>query len=480
MTGLPTSGARESAAGPEQERPTAHYVLILVVVLLLAESTVFSVVGFFNTLPFMSPPFEVRQLPWVLTSTLLVGAALQPLSGKLSDLFGRRRVLLVCAGTFLIGSLLAALTTSFPLLMAARVLQASAVALPGVNYAFVRDFLPRRMIPVAIGMLSTGIGVSNLTAPLISGYLLARFDYHAVFWFCFVYMALLAPVVYLVVPANERRRREGRVDYAGSALLTVGLGTLLLALTQGAEFGWTSPRLVVPAVLAVAVLVVFVVVELRTGAPMLDLRSLSGPALRHTMLIGWFGGVALTGWIILVPRLLAAPAGAGFGLSASEIALITLPTGVFGILFGPLGGYWARRNSPRTVAVASSVLVTVAAGLMAFTHDRLWQFIVFGALLGAGQGLCYAACPNLMIDAVPARETGVNGGVLAAVTAIAAAVMPVVFSVVLDQHGAGARVDAGRYSAAFLLLTVSGVVALVLALRMRHGRAPSRGGAPGH
>lgn len=477
MTGLPVGDGRELVlSDARDERTTARCILILVVVLLLAESTVFSVVGFFNVLPFMSPPFSAHQLPWVLTSTLLVGAALQPLSGKLSDVFGRRRVLLVCAASFLAGSLLAAVTTSFPLLIAARVLQASAVAMPGVNYAFIREFLPRRMVPVAIGTLSTGIGVSNLTAPLISGYLVSRFDYHAVFWFCFCYMALVAPAVWFLVPVTGRRGRERRrVDYFGSVLLTGSLGALLFALTQGGESGWSSPGALVAGLLAIVLFGGFVLVESRASVPMVDLRLLAGPALRDTLLIGWFGGVALTGWIILVPQLLADRSEGGFGLSATWIALVTLPAGLMGVLSGPLGGYWARRSSPRVVALGSGLTVAVASGLMAVTHDALWQFVVFGALLGVGQGLYYAAGPNLMIDAVPEAETGVNGGILAAVTAIAASVMPVVFSVVLES-GSGA-VRAGRYTVAFFLLTASAVVALGLAWHMRHGRAPSRGGA---
>jgi MFS family permease len=467
----------------QKERSTAHYVLVTVAVMLMMEATVFSAVMFTNILHNMIPPFTPGQLPWIVTVTFLVGSALQPLAGKLSDVFGYKRLFLAAVLLFLIGSLIGALTSTFPMMMVARVLQASVVALPGVNYAFFREYLPKRMVPIVIGLSATGIGVAVAIGPIISGALVGSFSYHSVFWFCSLYMLVLAPIVYFCVPDVGRRTRH-RIDVAGAAVLTLGIGMLLFGFTQGSSEGWTSVATLLPFAIAVLSFVGFVALENRLLEPLIDIKLLASPALRTSLLIALFASVPASASGFLIPQMLESHAGGGvtygMGLSSFHAGLFGLFTGVVTIICGPLGGYLCRRYSPRLVVLLCSVIGVAASVIIAFAHSNLWEYAISMMLFGIASGFYYAGTVNLVIEAVPPRLTGVSGGLQATTSALTAGAVPVLATVVLALYVAGGTSPAyaGRgYTYVFLGVAVFGAIGVVLSLSMRHGRAQATGGA---
>lgn len=468
---------------PRQPRSTAHYVLVTVAVMLMMEATVFSALMFTNILHTMIPPFTPGQLPWIVTITFLVGSSLQPLAGKLSDVFGYKRLFLAAILLFLIGSLLGALTSSFLMIMVARVLQSSVIALPGVNYAFFREYLPRRMVPIVIGLSATGIGLAVAVGPIISGALVGSFSYHSVFWFCALYILVLAPIIYFGVPDVGRRSRH-RIDVWGAVLLTVGIGMLLFGFTQGSTDGWTSAGTLLPFAIAVLCLVGFVVLENRLLEPMIDMKLLASPALRTTLLIALFASFPTSASGFLIPQMLESQSGGGvtYGMNMSSFhaGLFGLFTGVLTIACGPLGGYLCRRYSPRLVVLLCSVIGIAAAVVVALAHTHLWEYAISMMLFGIASGFYYAGTVNLVIEAVPQRLTGVSGGLQATTSALTSGIAPVLATVVLALYvmgGAGHAYAAKGYTYVFLGAAVLGLIAVVLTVFMRHGRAQATGGA---
>ncbi|HVV12644.1 MFS transporter [Amycolatopsis sp.] len=487
-TPLPTEDPGAPAIGGPR-RSTGYYVLLIVVVLLMAETTVHGAILLYSALPYMYPAFTSAQLPWIITVTLLVAGAMQPLIGKLADVFGRKRLLLTVAVLYIAGSVLGAVAGNFQLMLVARILQAAAVALPGVIYSFFRDYLPRRMVPISVGLVSTNIGVSAIVAPFIAGGLLSGFGtYRAIFWFCAIYMAVVAPIVYFVIPEIRQARKSGprqRVDFLGSAMFTVGAGLILFGISDASTAGWTSTTVLLSLVLGVALLVAFGFAEYRIKQPMIDMRLLGGHALRTTLLVSLFAGVMSTAWGYVVPQLLETHAHPGidygFGLSATEVGVVTLANGILSMACGPLGGYLTKRTSPRFVMLLCCLSGIVAAVLTALWHSELWHFVVFGLIMGISSGFYYASGPNLVIEAVPSRVTGVSTGMQAFTSAFGGSAMPVVIAAVLAANvleGGKEPVYASHgYTAVFLILAAAGVVALVMTSFMRHGRQPATGGA---
>jgi MFS family permease len=454
------------------------------VVLFFSEATTLTAVIFYNALRFM--PFTPAELPWIASISLLIAAAFQPLAGKLADVFGFRRVILAVALLFIAGSLLGALTSSFVLIMVARVLQAGIIAMPGAVYAFMRGFFPKRMVPVLIGMNMTGIGIGGALGPLLSGVLISAFSYHSLFWFCLIYMAIVAPATLLVVPKGARRARTG-IDLPGSLLLTAGVGALLLAFTEGPERGWGSPLVLVLFAVTVVGLAAFVLRELRARAPMIDMRLLAHHALRNSLLVSLFTAIPIAAWQYLYPDLLspvrAAGTNYGFGLTALQIGLFNLPFGLVSAVTGPTGGALCKRFSPRIIMMWSAGLGVVATVGVAFAHSQLWQIMLWEVIMGAVFGFYYAAGPNLVIEAVPERLTGVSTGLQAVTSSLMNSVMTVVAGSILLANVL--RVDPAThlpvysnhgYTYVYLLLAVGSAVGFLIAARMRHGRQAAAGG----
>ncbi|MCP9948237.1 MFS transporter [Actinomadura madurae] len=474
------------AAAPP--RSTAHYVFILVIVLLMAETTTYGATAFVTVLPHMIPPFTPAQLPWVFSVTLLVAAAIQPLMGKLADVFGRKRILMVVAVVFIVGSLVGALTTSFALIMVARVLQASAVALPGVIYSFFREYMPPRMVPVAVGMGSTATGVAILASPLLAGALLSVGDYHGIFWFCAAYMLVFGSLVAIFVPSTRptgERSSLRQVDLKGSLLLTLGALSLLIGITQGGSKGWGTTVALLPIVIAVVLLVGFLITESRVREPMIPLQLLRTSGLSRAMVLAFLGQVPLL-WTYMVSQMLQTKSTPGadyaFGLSASKVGVVIVGWGLMSMVFGPLSGYLTRRISPRRVMIMCLGVSSTTSLLTALFHDKLWYFVVFAIIGGIAGGSYYGGLNNLIIESVPGNMTGVATGFGAFCSAFTSSAIPVIMGAILSSHvlsHSGHKpvyTDAG-YTIVFLLFAACALVGLVIAIRMRYGRALATGGA---
>jgi MFS family permease len=476
------------SSAPPQERSTAHYVVVLVIALLMADTGAYAATLFAPLLPHMAQFYTPAELPWVLTITLLVQTALLPLMGKLSDVFGRKRLLLAIAVIFVIGSAIGAVTTSFAWLMVARILQGPAPAMAGVIYAFFREYFPRRMVPIAIGSFSTTAGVSIIFGTLISGGLLAAFgSYHAVFWFLGIYMAVIGSLFYFLVPdrAPETAARRRRIDVRGAGLLTIGTFLILLGISQGSDSGWTSTGSILPLCLGFALLIGFVAAEYQTREPMIDMRLIAGSALRMVLPIGFFASVAGFTWVYAVPQMLETPtaagAGYGFGLSVTLVGAVTLPFGVVGITSGPFGGWLCRRASPRLVMLLCCISGALGFALLAAAHSQLWEYVLVAGFAGISNGFLFAAAVNLVIDAVPDRQTGVNAGLMVATTSFASSIMPVIVAAILSANvlrasAAGVVYTSDGWSYVFILTAVLSLVALIMTFFMKYGRTAATGG----
>ena len=212
---------------------------------------------------------------WAVTANLLAAAATTPLIGRLADLYSKRRVLLMVLTVVLAGSLLAALTSSLPLLIVARVLQGASFSLYPVGVSILREELAPDRLMRAMAVLSGTLGFGGGMGLVVTGLLMrGAAGYHRVFWLTTAFTVLVIVVVLLVIPARPRTS-AGTVDWAGAVGLGVGLSAVLLAITQGSSWGWLSARTLVSAVIGVAVLGIWWWWERRSAQPLVSAAMLS-------------------------------------------------------------------------------------------------------------------------------------------------------------------------------------------------------------
>ncbi|MER7687214.1 MFS transporter [Streptomyces sp. NPDC097610] len=458
-----------------------HYVLVIVLVEIVVETATLALSMVYPALPLMAGALRSTHIAWAITIMMVVSGALYPLGGRLADRLGERRLLAVLVGGFAVGSLICALSGSFALMLVGRALQSSAALLPPVAWALFRAILPPRLVPIAVGAVSTGFGVGLVAGPMLSGVLVDHFGYRGPFWFMFGYAVVAALIAVPLLPATPPRY-QGRLDLFGASLLAIGMGALLLAVGEGGTWGWRSAGSLAAFSVSGSALLAFVLVERRVREPLLDLGLLHSPAFGLTMLVVCIGAAPVSIFPYAVPQMLESPAAAGadyaFGLSLLQAGLVTLPQGVTAMAAGPLGGWLARSRSPRVVMVAGLLTAAVSMALLALMHRHLYEYALFGAVEGIGFGFYFSATSNLVIAATPRSSMGVASGMAFTAQSVAGAVYTTVAGTVLARHVLPADTrtvlfTGHGYTLVFWIAGGCSVVAAVAAFLMRHGRQPA-------
>lgn len=226
-----------------------------------------------------------RQLYAIRTSATL-------LLGKMSDIWGKKRIFLLCGIFFVVGCLIDSVTDDWTWFLIGRSLQAFAIASQMIAYGLIRDLLPRRLVPVGLGITAAGLGFSSVLAPVLGGYMVDHFDWRAIFWFLGGFVAVMTPIVMLVVPETRVRVRD-RIDPVGAVLLASGTALVLLYLDKGQDWGWGDPTSWAWLVVGLLLLATFVIVETRIARPLMDIKLMLSPRGGLVLLMTLFGSAML-------------------------------------------------------------------------------------------------------------------------------------------------------------------------------------------
>ncbi|MFF3494497.1 MFS transporter [Streptomyces sp. NPDC002795] len=467
--------------------PKRHVFTVLVLIILFSEIATFELIMVYPALPDMAEELGTLHIAWTASILTLAGATVQPLVGKAADKWGKKNVVVWLGVVFILGSVVCALATSFPMMLVGRSLQGCLVGIVTLSYSLVRDIMPRDFVPIALGTVVTGIGMSALFGPFLAGWLIDSFGYHGVFWFLALYVAVLMPVYAALVPESDIRV-DRPIDYLGTVLMGPGIAVLLLGVTQGTEWGWTSGLTLACLIAGVAMLAAFVWWERVCRHPLIDMRVLFGRKFGATILAVVCVSYMMNANALIGPTLFRTPDNVpgisyGAGLTALEYALWTCPLGIAAMVVGPLGGYLSKKAGARNVLIAAALLFLAGMyfGSQMFTVQ--WQVGLMALTIGCGNGFLHSSNANLLQDALPASQSGVGNSIGGMSTLLTAAIATAVTGTVMSQHVL--RVDPKTHSVlyadsaltnAYGWAAAVGAVGLLIALFMKHGRAPAQGG----
>ncbi|MET9489719.1 MFS transporter [Nocardia sp. NPDC006630] len=237
-------------------------------------------------------PSEGANINWAIIVFGVIGAAVSPLIGKLSDIYGKKKLFLVCGVLFLIGTVICAVTSNWGLFLLGRGLEATAIATTVVSYGLIRDLMPRKLVPVGLGIASTGLGISALIGPLVGGYITDHYSWRGMFWFLFVFTLIMIPLLILVVP-ESRLRTPQRLDVLGVVLLGAGATLTLIYLDKGQDWGWLRPATLAWLIGGLVLLALFPIVEMRARQPIMDMKLLFTPRVSVVLFIALLGSLMI-------------------------------------------------------------------------------------------------------------------------------------------------------------------------------------------
>ncbi|MEW2131047.1 MFS transporter [Streptomyces sp. NPDC005435] len=435
-------------------------------------------------LPDLRREFDVSTtaVSWVLSAFLLTASVATALLGRVGDMFGKRRVLVASLTVFAAGTLLAALSDSLGLLIAARAVQGVGSAAFPLAFGIVRDQFPRERVPVAIGLISSTFGIGFGVGLVIPGPIVDALDWHWIFWLGLVVIVLgiLAVVAFV---EESPVRSPGRIDWAGVALLSAGVVALLLAISQGKTWGWASAGVIGLFVAAAVLLTVFVLVERRLSAPLIDIELLRRPAVASSHVTALIIGFGMYGAFTLVPLLAQTPpqAGYGFGASVTGAGLFMVPMAATMLVASPLAGRIGAVAGFKLPLVLACLIGVAGFAVYAGAHDTEWALYAGSGILGIGVGFAFAALANLVVAAVDPRQTGEATGINTIMRTIGGSLGAQVSASLVASHtlaGSGLPAESG-YTTAFVMSAVALGVATLAALSGPGGlwRTPAKAAA---
>ncbi|WP_158289211.1 MFS transporter [Rhodococcus sp. SMB37] len=478
--GVPVGGTAAVAEDPH--RWTPRLVTILIVLILVSEIIPVSAVLAGTALPTISAEYATTQAGWTMTIAFLTASIAMPLVGKLADMYGKKRLLMVVLAITVVGSLLSAVASSFPMFLLGRALQGAIFSVAFLCYSLIRDVFPEKIVPFAVSVTVTGTGIVVVLQPFLAGWLIDNHGVSGAFWFVTVLTAVLAGAALLMVPESPVRSSDSRPDLMGALLLGSSVAAVLVAVSSAPQWGWTSAGTLGLLAVGCALFAAWIVQAGHAPEPLVDLRKLRRPALLYTVLASGlvYGVGTTTSSILAIMAMTPREAGGdyGFGMTASEFAIFGVINGIGIVGGGLIVGLTVRRHGAKVHMVAAAVAIAVGALTMGLGRGDELLVLTATALAHLGVGLAGAAIPNLVIAAVPPDHQVVSASLTEVSRTLMAGIGTTVVFVVLNaniQAMAGGRpvYEGIGFQWAYALIATCAVLGGLAATRL-----PGRTGEP--
>ncbi|MET8076415.1 MFS transporter [Streptomyces sp. NPDC005303] len=350
---------------------------------------------------------EASDTAWAVTATLLAASVATPVVGRLGDMFGKRRMLLLSIVLLVSGSLVCGLADSLVPMIIGRALQGLAAAVVPLGISIMRDALPADRLAGSTALMSASLGVGGALGLPAAAFIADNWNWHILFWVSATLGAVAFVLVLLIVP-ESKVRAGGRFDLVGSLGLSAGLVSLLLAVSKGGDWGWTSGTTLGLGAAAVLILLAWGWWELRAEQPLVDLRTTAKPQVLFTNLASVALGFSMFAMSLVLPQLLQLPSQTGYGLGKSmlTVGLVLAPQGLVMMVMSAVSAALTKAKGPKITLMVGALIVAAGYGLNIVLMSEVWHLILVSCVIGAGIGFTYGALPALIMGAVDPSQTG--------------------------------------------------------------------------
>jgi EmrB/QacA subfamily drug resistance transporter len=403
---------------------------------------------------------------WVLTAYLLSASISTPIIGRLGDMHGKERLLMIVLLVLAFGTLISAVASSLWLMLAGRVIQGAGGGIFPLAFSIIRDEFPNERVPGAIGMVSSLLGIGGGAGVILAGIVIQGFSYHWLFWFPLAMIVATAYLTWRYIPESPVKT-PAHINYRAAALMTVGMSGVLLAITETSTWGWGSPKTIGLLAFGSLVILAWIREELRSREPLVDMRMMAVKGVWTTNTVAFLIGMGMYSSFILIPELVQEPAstGYGFGASVTTAGLFLLPSTLAIVIVGQMAGRLERRIGSRGALIGGTIFALACYVILTGARSAEWEIYVAAGLLGIGIGLSFSAMANLIVQNVRQEQTGVATGMNTVTRTLGGAFGGQIAATLLASNlGAGDLPSSTGFTLSFLMCLVALAAALGFAL----------------
>jgi MFS family permease len=409
---------------------------------------------------------------WIFSAYLIVAAIMTPVAGRLSDLFGKKKILLTLLLVYIGGLALGGFADNISFLLVTRIIQGVGLAAVPAAFSLLRDTFPPSKLAIAVGVFGSAYSAGSVVGLLIGASIIQNFGWHATFLAIVPFSALVTLMIAKFVkedgngryqldltkgPTPNRKRKTISIDLKGILTLSVTITSFLIALTL-IQIGISSDNIMQIAsafVISAASLTAFVIIERKTVPPFVDLRL-----LRHKILLPSFILLIATGITMFmiyptIVQLVRSPLPLGFGGDSVDAANVQLPFMIMFLIFASITPFIINKiGSIRPTIIGGIISLSGAFGLLMF-HSTEIEVSTNLAILASGLSLIITATWNMVVSKSPKEFTGISVGVGALLLFIGMAIGPALAGVYMENHETiqgleGSYPSAGSYNLVFL------------------------------
>ena len=414
----------------------------------------------------------------MLTAYLLSASVATPIIGRLGDMYGKERLLMIVLVLLALGTLISAVASSLSLMIAGRLIQGAGGGIFPLAFSIIRDEFPARRVPGSIGLVSSLLGIGGGAGVVFAGVITENLSYHWLFWFPLAMIIFTAFLTRRYIPESPIKT-PAEINYRAAALMTVGISGVLLAITETSTWGWGSPKTIGLFAAGALLIAAWVREELRSREPLVDMRMMAIRGVWTTNTVAFLIGVGMYSSFILLPELVQEPASTGYGFGASQTVagLFLLPATIAIVIVGQAAGVLERRIGSRGSLIGGTVFALTCYALLVTGRSQEWEIYVAAGLLGIGIGLSFSAMANLIVENVRQEQTGVATGMNAVTRTLGGAFGGQLAATLLANNvSAAGTPTSAAFELSFVMCLVAVAGALGFAVAVPRRRSTRSGG----
>jgi MFS family permease len=426
---------------------------------------------------------------WIFSSYLIVAAVMTPIAGKMSDLYGKKKILLVLLTMYTAGIAAGGFADNISFLLASRIIQGVGLAAVPAAFSLLRDTFPPAKLAIAVGVFGSMYSAGSVVGLLAGATIIQSFGWHSTFFsivpFAVAVTLMIAKFVkenkgQLIAPVNTQERNVGKkraapsIDIKGALALSATIIAFLMALTL-VETGINSetlPQIGVSFVVSAISLAVFVIIERRIALPLVDLRLLKDKTLLPSYIILMATGITMFMAYPAIVQLVRSPVPLGFGGDAVDAANIQLPFMIMFLVFASVTPLIINRiGKLNPIIIGGLVSLIGSLGLLMF-HSTEIAVSTNLAIIASGLSMTITATWNIVVSSSPKSFIGISVGVGALLLFIGMAIGPALAGVYMESHETikgiqGSYPSLNAYNLVYITSALLSAVSLGFALMLR-------------